>query len=147
MCLGVLYDPGVMREKIRLIFETGKGLTVSTERPMPFPDTVKMDYVSYGGFLYERQIEESAKTAEIMGKLRAADFSVIMNSREPFHARGYSKAVISKDDFGSSFEIILSNPEKSANPEITRIHNLLKKLFNHIGMDEWYDYGAWGNKK
>lgn len=147
MNLSILYDPGAHHKRIKITFESGKGLAILTESPMPFHDSEKMEYVSYDKFLYERRIEESPIISGYIDKLQATDFTAIMNSTEPFQVRGYSKVIISRNDWGHSFEFILRSPEKSKNAEAKQVHNLLRQLFSHIEMDDWYDYDYWRKKK
>jgi len=139
MGLNVLYDPGVNKHKIKLSHEIGKGLTVYTEKPMPFREAVKMDYISYDGFLYEMAFEETDIITNCMKILQEIDFGAIMNSDDDFD-RKYSEVSMSQSSFRLRFKFIIQNVEKSENTEVRRVHQSLLCLFDHIGMADWYDY-------
>jgi hypothetical protein len=146
MELNVLYDPGVFRRRIKIVFESDRGITVLTEGPVPFPDFVKVKFVDCDKFLYARRIKESATITDFVDQLQTIDFAAIMCSAEPAQKDGCSKAVISREGYFDSFEFTLLSPETNANAEVKRVHHLLKELFAHIGMETCYDYDAWRKK-
>ena len=147
MGFNVLYNPCVKNAKIKISFQLDHGVTIFTMKPMHFSDVEQLECVDYDGFLYKRQIDESSKLIELMKSLHAIDFATIMNSKEPSAEWGYSKVVISRSDYGYSFDITILNSEISTNPEVKRIHNLLLELFAHFEMEGWYDYAIWRNNK
>jgi len=138
--VSILYDPGVYKEKIKLSYDNGKGLAVHTEKPMQFDDAVKVDYVSHDRFLYEKTFDDTEIISGTIKELLNINFASIINSLEEFQIKRYSEVVLSYRDFFFSFELTLRNPERSENTETQRVHRILLKLFDHIGMSNSYDY-------
>ena len=139
MNISILYDPVRIHHKIKLTYKDGKGLTVQTEKPMPFSDAVRLDSASYDHFLYEMKFCESETITELIYGLRSIDFPSVINSTEGFQMSGFNKVILTYGDSLFSLELTLQNPETSKNPEVKRIHQLLLKLFDHIEMSEWYN--------
>lgn len=130
------YDPQIIFSKVRLTFK-GVMLVIETHKPMPLHDVMMRTEVNDYRYLYIKEIRMTEPLSSIRNQLEQIDFASLFREEQEFNGRKLCSLEISWGDYlGVSLKVF--GIDACTNREVVCLHELMKKLFAEIRMEDWY---------
>jgi hypothetical protein len=112
-------------------------LVIETHKPMPLHDVMMRTEVNDYRYLYIKEIRMTEPLSSIRNQLEQIDFASLFREEQEFNGRKLCSLEISWGDYlGVSLKVF--GIDACTNREVVCLHELMKKLFAEIRMEDWY---------